>query len=101
MSAVEKNENKKKSLSGWKVCCQLCRYWDAFADWDGDERRHMVGWCRRYAPQTAIGKDREDGKNNVIRPITEDNDWCGDFAEGNSDLFRREGISIEERVSRP
>ena len=106
MSARMKEEGKAnsegvtRSMSGTCVACDICRYWDRFYD-PSEPNDWSLGHCQRYAPKTAIGRDPETGERNVIWPVTRDNDWCGDFARGDCEVFRREGISIEERASKP
>jgi hypothetical protein len=53
------------------MSCQTCAWW---ADLGDD-----IGQCRCHAPRPRTGTD------TVIWPITEGDDWCGDWEEDDLD----------------
>ena len=58
-------------------CCKACRFWDAF--YEDEKTGEGAGHCVRYAPRPVIGKAERDGEENVVWPITRENQGCGEF----------------------
>jgi hypothetical protein len=50
--------------------CEACIHWKNL----GNE-----GECRRHAPQTVVFNVDKDIKFESRFPVTNSNDWCGDF----------------------
>ena len=51
--------------------CSSCKYWN--------ETKSSKGECRRHAPQTVVFKVDENIQFESSFPVTQSEDWCGDF----------------------
>jgi hypothetical protein len=70
-----------------------------------------IGYCRRMPPQIMpwlmnkenfVGErwpERPDEEDHNGWPITDENDWCGEWQEDKRSYFERYGMSESEAVA--
>jgi hypothetical protein len=73
--------------------CKDCKFWDQF--YEDEATRAGAGYCVRYAPRPVIGKDGGNGEENVVWPITRENQGCGEFALPNAGGMARELAALD------
>lgn len=66
--------------------CKSCKFWDAF--YQDEKSGEGVGHCVRYAPRPEIALAVSCGEENVLWPITRENQGCGEFSPENAEQRR-------------